>query len=147
MNIYDVISNKLRKKDKSQDQKENRMDLSKLNKAMDELKEMSNGGAVACDIYTTRDGQSIGGYNSNPVASAMFNQITGHIVTTMKQSGMPSLGKYYIVELADNKAIVIINMGDYQWGMLLDTKVCSPGLMINIVIPQITKRFHEAVPS
>jgi len=123
------------------------MDLSKLNKAMDELKEISNGGALACDIFTTRDGQSIGGYNSNPVASAMFNQITSHIVATMKQSGMPTLGKYYIIELADNKAIVIINLGDYQWGMLLDTKICSLGLMINIVIPQITKSFREAIPA
>ena len=123
------------------------MDLNKLNKAMDELKEISNGGAVACDIYTSRDGQSIGGYNSNHVATAMFNQITQHIVTTMKQSEMPTLGKYYIVELAENKAIVIIHMGDYQWGMLLDTKLCSLGLMINIVIPQITKLFQQAVPA
>jgi hypothetical protein len=147
MNIYDVFFRKSGKKGKSKHLKEISMDLNKLNKAMDELKEISNGGAVACDIYTSRDGQSIGGYNSNPVASAMFNQITQHIVTTMKQSEMPTLGKYYIVELAENKAIVIIHMGDYQWGMLLDTKLCSLGLMINIVIPQITKLFQQAVPA
>lgn len=123
------------------------MDITKLNKAMEELKEVSNGGAVACDIYTARDGQSIGGYNSNPVASAMFNQITANISATMKQSGMPPLGKYYIVELEGNMAIVIINLGDYQWGMAVNTKLCSLGLMINIVIPHVTALFKDAMPS
>ena len=67
------------------------MDISKLNKALEELKEYSNGGALACDIFASRDGQSIGGYNSNPVASAMFNQITQYIASTMKESGLPEL--------------------------------------------------------
>lgn len=123
------------------------MDISKLNRAMDELKEYSNGGALASDIFTTRDGQSIVGFNSNPVASAMFNQITQYIASTMKESDMPSLGKYYIIELEGKLAVVVINMGDYQWGMAVDTKICSLGLMINIVIPHITSLFKSAVPS
>ena len=123
------------------------MDISKLNKAMEELSEYSNGGALASDIYTSRDGQSIAGFNSNPVASAMFNQITQYIGATIKESGMPAMGKYYIIELAENKAIVVLTMGDYQWGMAIDTKICSLGLMINIVIPHITELFRSAVPA
>ncbi|MBN1548627.1 MAG: hypothetical protein JW902_18405 [Syntrophaceae bacterium] len=122
------------------------MDISKLNNAMDELKEYSNGGAFTSDIYATHDGQSIVAFNSNPVASAMFNQITQYIATTMKESGMPALGKYYIIELQGNIYVVVINLGEYQWGMAVDTKICSLGMMINVVIPHITALFRSAVP-
>ncbi|MDX9745402.1 MAG: hypothetical protein WCX84_06110 [Syntrophales bacterium] len=121
------------------------MDISKLNQAMEELKEYSNGGAFTSDIYTTRDGQSIASFNSNPVASAMFNQITQYIINTMKESGLPEMGKYYILELEGDKAVVVLYFGDYQWGMAVDTKLCSLGLMINIVIPHISQLFKSAI--
>jgi len=146
MNIFNIFTPNAGKSAKSNPLKEHTMDISKLNQAMEELKEYSNGGALASDIYTTRDGQSIASFNSNPVASAMFNQITQYITTTMQESGLPSMGKYYIIELEGNKAIVVLNLGDYQWGMAVDTKICSLGLMINIVIPHITALFKSAMP-
>jgi len=147
MNIFNIFSPGSGNKEKTNPMKENSMDISKLNKAMDELKEYSNGGAFTSDIYATRDGQSIVAFNSNPVASAMFNQITQYIATTMKESGLPALGKYYIIELQGNISVIVINLGDYQWGMAVDTKICSLGMMINIVIPHITTLFRSAVPS
>jgi hypothetical protein len=81
------------------------------------------------------------------VASAMFNQIMQYIGTTMKESGLPAMGQYFIIELEGNKAIVVINLADYQWGMAIDTKICSLGLIINIVIPHITKLFRSAFPA
>jgi hypothetical protein len=121
------------------------MDMTKLYNALDKLKESSNNGALSCDIYATQDGQSIAGFNSNPVASAMFNNVTKDLLSSLQEGGMPSLGKFYIIELEGGKAFVVLNMGKYQWSVLLDTHLCSLGLLINIVVPKVTETFHASL--
>ena len=121
--------------------------MTKLYNTLDKLKDFSNNGALSCDIYATQDGQSIAGFNSNPVASAMFNNVTKRLLLSLKEGGMPSLGKFYIIELEEGKAFVILNMGKYQWNILLDTHLCSLGLLINIVVPQVTEIFHASLAS
>ena len=121
------------------------MDMTKLYTALDKLKELSNNGAMSCDIYATQDGQSIAGFNSNPVASAMFNNVTKRLITSIKEGGMPPLGKFYIIELEEAKAFVVLNMGKYHWNILLDTQLCSLGLLINIVVPKVAETFHASL--
>ena len=121
--------------------------MTKLYNALNKLKEFSNNGALSCDIYATNDGQSIMGFNSNPAASAMFNGVTKRLLSSLKEGGMPSLGKFYIIELEEGKAFVVLNMGKYQWSVLLDTRLCSLGLLINIVVPKVTEAFHASLAS
>ena len=121
------------------------MDMTKLYDALDKLKEFSNNGALSCDIYATHDGQSIMGFNSNPVASAMFNNVTKRLLSALKEGKLPPLGRFYIVELEDEKAFVVLTMGEYQWSILLDTQLCSLGLLINIVVPKVAETFRTSL--
>ncbi|MDR2861459.1 MAG: hypothetical protein LBV07_02770 [Syntrophobacterales bacterium] len=121
------------------------MDTIKLHNALDKLKELSNDGALSCDVYAMGDGQSIMGFNSNPVASAMFNNVTKRLLASLREGGMPSLGKFYLIELEEGKAFAVLNMGKYQWNILLDTQLCSFGLLINIVIPKVAEIFKDSL--
>jgi len=121
------------------------MDMTKLYNALAKLKEFSNNGTLSCDIYATNDGQSIAGFNSNPVASAMFNNVTKRLLSSLQEGGMASLGKFYIIELEEGKAFVVLNMEKYQWSILLDTRLCSLGLLINIVVPKVTEIFYASI--
>jgi len=126
-------------------QKEVNMNVEKLNAAVDLLKGDLGDALLATDIYGSADGQSIAGYNTQPKASALFCQVTAYLTKSLNDSGFPQLGRYYILDLADANIVVVIPLGDYQWGMLVDVKKAQLGLLLNVVMPKIIDAFEEAI--
>ncbi len=126
-------------------EKEGTMDVQKLNEAIEIEKRDLGEGLLATDIFSSSDGQSVAGYNTNPQACALFNKITGDLSDSLVGSGFPGLGRYYILDLVDGKMVVVIPLGDYQWGMLIDTKKVQLGLLLNVVMPKMINAFEEAI--
>ncbi len=127
--------------------KEERMNVQKLNHSIDTLKENLGGGLLATDIFGAVDLQSIAGFNSNPAACALFGQIINSTNRALKESGFPILGKYCLFDLVDGKMVVLIPMGDFIWGMLIDGKKSQLGLLLNIALPKAIAAFEDAITS
>lgn len=125
--------------------KEAIVNVSKLNEAVKTLKEDLGDGLISTDICFTQDGQSIAAYNSQPEATALLTQLTVYLIKTLRSSKFPSLGKFYLMDLEDDKMGVVIPMGDYQWGMLVDTSKTQLGLLLNVAIPRAIDVFEEAI--
>ncbi|MCP4216763.1 MAG: hypothetical protein GY765_19085, partial [bacterium] len=49
------------------------------------------------------------------------------------------------LDLADKKMVIVIPLGDYQWGILVDGDKTKLGLLLNISIPKIIDAFEEAI--
>ena len=128
-------------------EKEDQMNVSKLNKSIETLKESLGGGLLATDIWGTADMQSIAGWNSQPAATALFGQIINSTNQALQGSGFPGLGKYCIFDLVDGKMVVLIPMGDYAWGMLVDGKKSQLGLLLNVALPKAIAAFEDAITS
>jgi len=47
--------------------------------------------------------------------------------------------------LQEDKVLVILPLGDYIWGMVLDTNKIQMGLLLNIEIPAAIDTFAEAI--
>lgn len=125
--------------------KEVYMNIPKLNKAVESLKESLGGALLATDIFSSDDAQSIAGWNSNPMACAIFTQFTTMINKSLLESKFPEIGRYYILDLVDKKMIVVIPMGDFQWGILIDGTRTQLGLLLNLAIPKAISAFEEAI--
>jgi len=121
------------------------MNVKKLTNATRILKEDLGDGLEATDIWMAVDGQSIVGINPQPQACALFNRITNYLGEALKASGFPELGRYYFIDLAANHMVVVLPLGEYQWGMLLDTSKVQLGLLLNVVMPKALEAFKEAV--
>ena len=61
------------------------------------------------------------------------------------ESGFPTLGKYYLLNLVSDKLVMVIPMGEYQWGMFMDKTKVSLGLVLNIALPKAISAFEEAL--
>jgi hypothetical protein len=120
------------------------MNVQKLNAAVEALAGGVGGGLVATDIFAAADGQSIAGVNPQPKASALFNQVTDYLVRALKGSGFPELGRYYVIELQGNAVVVVIPLGEYRWGMLVDLKKVQLGLLLDVLVPQAIADFEAA---
>jgi hypothetical protein len=121
------------------------MNIQKLNAAIAGLKSDLEEGLIATDIWSTADGQSMAGINPQPQACALFNRITNYMIGALKGAGFPELGRYYILDLTNNSMVIIIPMGDFQWGMLIDRTKTQMGLMLNVILPKIVDNFEEAM--
>lgn len=125
--------------------KETTMNVSKLSEAVNTLRKDLGEGLLATDIYSSADGQSLSGWNSNPQACALFNRITTQMNEALKGAGFPQLRRFYLLDLTDDKMVIVIPMGDYQWGMLCDSKKAQMGLVLNVALPHIIDAFEEAI--
>jgi CheY-like chemotaxis protein len=127
--------------------KENYMNIKKLNEAIIALKEDIGEGLLATDIFTISDGQSIAGYNTQPRACALFSRMTIQVNKALKEAGFPILGQYYMLDLADKKRVIVIPLGDYIWGILVDGQLSPLGLLLNIALPKVIDAFESALTS
>lgn len=127
--------------------KEENMNVKKLNQAIEIQKDNMGEGLLATDIYGSADGQSVVGWNSNPQACALMNRITNYMVDALDGAGFPGLNRYYILDLADKKMVIVLNLGDFQWGMLVDRSKIQLGLLLNIAIPKMLGAFEDALKS
>ncbi|WPD20741.1 MAG: response regulator [Candidatus Electrothrix scaldis] len=127
--------------------KESKMDVQKLNSIIESMTKDLGQGLLATDIWTVADGFSIAGHNPQPKATALFNQLTTYLNDTLEGSGFPGLGRYYMLDLLDNKLVIILPMGEYRWGVLVDSSKVQLGLLLNIIVPRIIDAFEEAMTS
>ncbi len=121
------------------------MNVQKLNHAIAILREDLGDGLLSSDIFTVKEGMSVAGYNTNPKASALFNMLTTNIMKTLRGAGFPNLDKYYLMNVEGDKMIIVIPLGNFRWGMLVDTTKVQLGLLVSIAIPRSIEAFEEAL--
>jgi hypothetical protein len=125
--------------------KEAKMDVKKLNEIIQKLKKDLGDALIATDIWTTADGTTIVGINTQPAAAALFNRISLLINEALKGAKFPLLNKYYILHLEGGNISAAMQFGDYQWGILVDTKQVQLGLLLNVHIPTTMEAIKEAL--
>jgi CheY-like chemotaxis protein len=133
--------------EKNKKLKENMMNVSMLNDIVESVKKDLGDGVIACDIWTSADGQILTGYHSQPKAVALFNRVTIQIKENLDRSNFPSLGEYFLLKLVNNKISVVIDIGDIRCGIMIDSEKVQLGLLLNVVVPGVIDSIHKAVTS
>ena len=123
----------------------NIINVDKANAAVNKLRESLGAGLVATDVWNIEDGMSIAGFNSQPVATALFNRITDLISETLSESGFPALNKYYMLDLDGDKLVVVLPLGSYRAGMLVDKKKAQLGVIVSVALPKYVAMLEEAI--
>lgn len=116
-----------------------------FNKTIDVLKDDLGEGLVACDIWHSKDAQSLAGFNSQPKAVALFNEVTRMLDKTTNESDFPRLGNYYIVHLENELLVVVALSGEYQFGSLIDLSKTTMGILISVALPKLLEGLQNAV--
>ena len=124
------------------------MDVKNFNKAMDIMKEKLGDAFISCSIWATADGQPIAIYDPHKVvdvgaATALFNQVTAYIRKSLKGANFPvQLNRYYLMDLEHNKIALAVQLGEFQWGMLIDIDKTTLGLVLNVALPEAMALFE-----
>ncbi len=115
-----------------------------FNKIVEELKSDLGEGFVANDIWRSKDAQSLAGYNSQPKAVALFNEVTRTLDKTLAGAAYPGLGAYYMVHLENGLLVVVAIEGDYQHMVLVDLSKTTMGILMSVSLPKLLDNLKEA---
>jgi hypothetical protein len=121
------------------------MNVKKIHEMIEILKNDLGDALMATDIWSTADGRSIAAHNAQPKAVALFNRITKYLVNALNDSDFPTLDEYYTINLKDKKFVVVLLLGDFQQGMLVDTSKVETGLLLNVTVPKLFATFRAAL--
>jgi len=121
------------------------MNIEKLQQGIEKLKKDLGAALLATDIWNTGVGTSLASYNSNPEGTALFDRATEYLKKTLETAGFPELDNYYLIELKNNKLIVIMVFPEgFQWSILADKEKLNMGMLLGIAIPQAKQAFYDA---
>jgi hypothetical protein len=121
------------------------VDIQQMNAAINNVERELGNALLSTDVWKITDGESIAGYNSQPMACALFNQITDYVNEALEQGEHPKLEKYYILSLEGDKMVLIMPLGEYIWEMFIDTKRTRLGVLLNVTIPQMLETFEKII--
>jgi hypothetical protein len=120
------------------------VDVARLEKLVGEMHE-SLPGLLATDIWIAETGESIAGYNRQPVAVKLFNKLTTDLSDALATSGFPVINRYYLLELeGDVTNLVMRHRDDLRQGVLFDTRYTNIGTMLALGLPMALRGVEEA---
>jgi hypothetical protein len=122
------------------------IDTKILDLAVQDLRNVLRDGLVATDIWDRTDGLSLAGFNQQPVAVALFTRITTELESSLADSNFPPLARFYLLDMAGNHTVAVVNHGSLLQGMLVDNKRANLGILISVAIPRMLEAVARAMP-
>jgi hypothetical protein len=112
-----------------------------INNLIDLIKIDLGEGLIACDIWKKGTGKSIGGYNSQPKATALFDEVTEFLDKTLIESGFDVLSEFYLLKLKNNSLVLILLFDRHILGMLMDGRKIN----LNYTFTSLISKIRETV--
>ena len=113
------------------------IETEKFDRAFKLLKKELGTTLLASHIFTIRDSKKLSSYNSSPKTGKLFNKMTKDMNRYLKEIKLPLTDKYYLMDLKDNKTLIVLTFQDYRWALLLDSRKLKLGLLLNLILPDI----------
>ena len=101
---------------------------------------------LSVDLFSSADGTSYVGVNSQPAVCALVNQVTERMTWAFEKGGLPPLGRYYTAELAGSRMLLVAPCGGLQLSLVVDTSRVQLGLLLNVVLPEVLVALEEVSP-
>jgi hypothetical protein len=120
------------------------INVERLQKLIGDMREALPG-LIVTDFWIAETGESIAAHNLQPGASMLLNKLTNDLIDALTSSGIPSLNRYFLLELqGDGASMVILHGDDLRQGVGLDTRYTNIGTMLALGLPMALRGVEEA---
>lgn len=108
------------------------------------IKDMGDALERSC-IIDLRNGNIVAGYNTIPATADIFTNIAGFVRDAFSKSSVVALGRFWLLNLEDDKTICFLLFEDYIWGIEFNREKMLLGLFLSVVVPKSIKRFEDKI--
>ena len=119
----------------------------KLSECIQVCKRNMGNALLSAIILSMPDGRALDGFNANSETVSLFNNITASIRKVLENGSSEALGRYYILDLENNKTLFSFSSDKYKYqlGIIFDSSKVRLGLFLNVIVPKIIKVFEESM--
>lgn len=120
-------------------------DVAAVQAAVDTARQSLQGAMLATDVWERSTEETLATFNGQPAAKTMFNALTDSMSAALSNSGFPRIGRYYLVDLEEERTLLVVRHGtDVLQGVLLNASKVNMGLLFSVVIPQLIRDVNAA---
>jgi hypothetical protein len=110
-------------------EKEAKIEYKKFDTLIESLGEDLGDALLSSEIWSM-EGEVVAGHNQRQTVCDVFTPITFYVNEALNAAEYPELGEYYILNLEGAKISVTIPLGNFFWGMLIDSKKNTAGIPV-----------------
>jgi len=125
-------------------EKEAKIEYKKFDTLIESLGEDLGDALLSSEIWSM-EGEVVAGHNQRQTVCDVFTPITFYVNEALNAAEYPELGEYFILNLEGGKISVTIPMGNFFWGMLIDSKKTPLGFLLKVILSEKIASFQEAV--
>lgn len=121
------------------------MDAKKLNAIVEDLRKELGDALLSTDIWKNADGEVVASFNPQPKSFDLLDRMIKLINEALKDANFPLLRHYLLKHSEGDRIIMTIFLGDYMWGLSIDSHKTQLGLFLNVILPQTMDAIREAL--
>lgn len=125
-------------------EKEAKIEYKKFDTLIESLGEDLGDALLSSEIWSM-EGEVLSGHNERQAVCDVFTPISFYVNEALNAAEYPELGEYFILNLEGGKISVTIPMGNFFWGMLIDSKKTPLGFLLKVILSEKIASFQEAV--
>ena len=121
------------------------MNIEKLNDIIKSVKDDLADGLIQTDVWSTSDGKVVASFNPQSKSYDLLDQMIKRINEALKDANFPLLRHYLLKHSEGDRIIMTIFLGEYTWGLSIDTHKTQLGLFLNVILPETMDSIKQAL--
>ncbi|MEN8152905.1 MAG: response regulator [Acidobacteriota bacterium] len=124
--------------------KQTDLDISIINNAFSMLNKNLGKELLATELWDANSIQSVAGFSSDQESKTFFHAKGEYLNKIINQKSFPELDDFFIFSIKKKRLILILLFENYRWGLMVNRKSGTMGVLLSIVIPGLKKAFNSA---
>lgn len=96
-------------------------------------------------IIDVRNENVVADFNSIQSTIDLFTNITGFVKKVLSENAVAQLGRFWLLNLEDDKTLCFLLFEDYIWGIEFNREKMLLGLFLSVVVPKSIRIFESKI--
>ncbi|MFB3925065.1 MAG: DUF4388 domain-containing protein [Syntrophales bacterium] len=97
---------------------------------------------IGTAIIDAAAGKIMAGCHGAQATAGLFHKLAGSLRRILPGGSFESLGRYYLLDLKSNLALIALLFGRYHWGIIFSREKMELGLFLHVIVPRLIKTFE-----
>jgi hypothetical protein len=117
----------------------------RVQRALDGLIVSRAHGLLSAEVWTAHDGTPVAWHCSSAASSAVFDRMLSALSETLDESGFAAFGRYFVVDLEDNRMAIGVNLGEFRASFVFDKAQAQLSSLLTLIAVEFVREFQNVL--
>ncbi|MFO0559183.1 MAG: DUF4388 domain-containing protein [Polyangiales bacterium] len=102
-------------------------------------------GLLSAEVWTAHDGTPVAWHGAAASSSAVFDRMLSALSETLDDSGFAAFGRYFVVDLEDDRVALGVNLGEFRAGFVFEKAQAQISSVLSLITVEFVRVFQDAL--